>query len=172
MRDQLNLPDKARDGWLYDEIAAATAAAEDFCWSRFITQTWKDYHQDFSDPIDLYYGPVASITSVQYVDTAGSTQTAGSSLYELTNTDGRPQIKLQYSQSWPAGRAHDDDDVLITYVVGYGAAAANVPILVRKAIKIYVAHAYWNREGDQPIPRQFYDLLRSYSFRRSRPVAA
>jgi uncharacterized phiE125 gp8 family phage protein len=170
VRDQLRVDAAEEDGWFRDKIIEAVEAAEDFCWSRFITQTWKQYEDGLADLMYLRHGPVQSITSVKYTDTAGVLQTASSALYELGNEDGCPLIRLAYSQSWPATRGHYDD-IELTCVCGYGAASA-VPAQIKSALRLYVAHGYLHRDDGALVPEAFYRLLGSYSFRRSLPVEA
>lgn len=170
VRSQLRLDGSEEDDWFRDKIIEAVEAGEDFCWSRFVTQTWKQYEDGLSDPMFLRHGPVQSITSITYVDSAGDTQTASSSLYEQGDKNGLPLVRLKYSRSWPAVRGHDDD-VQITYVCGYGVASA-VPAQIKAALRLYVAHGYLHRDEGEPIPEAFYGLLRSYSFRRCLPVEA
>lgn len=77
--------------------------------------------------------PLASVTSIAYLDGAGASQTLATSVYSV-DTDRRPgQIWLKYGQSWPATRA-EPNAVTITYTAGYGAAATAIPGLAQQAI--------------------------------------
>ena len=85
--------------------------------------------------------PLSSITSVQYIDSAGTTQTWDSSNYTVDTS--RDCFHLAYSVSWPDIRG-DANSVIITYISGYGAAASNVPEAARWAILMLVRHWYEN----------------------------
>ena len=170
VRDQLLIKHREQDSWFRARIIAATEAAENYTWSRFVTQTWKQYFDAFGDPMVLRFPPLSSVTSVQYTDSSGDTQTVASTVYEIADNDGVGLVRLKYSQTWPTPRGHDSD-VWVTYVCGYGAPSA-VPQTIKDAIILYTAHQWNNREGEAPIPQAFYDLLRNYSYRRPRPVEA
>ncbi len=85
--------------------------------------------------------PLVSVSSVQYIDTSGDTQTLASSKYEEDTS--RAAIWLAYSESWPGVR-DIQNAVTVTYVSGYGAAADNVPEAARQAILLLVKHKYEN----------------------------
>ena len=170
VRNQLLIHHRQHDNWLRNRIIAGTEEAENFTWSRFVTQTWKQYFDLFSDPMELRYPPLSSVASIQYIDSSGTTQTVASTVYELADDDGVGLVRLKYGQTWPTPRGHDDD-VWITFVCGYG-TPAEVPQTIKHAIILYTAHQWNNREGETPIPQAFYDLLRNYSYRRPRPVEA
>lgn len=108
------------------------------------TQTLELRQDGLSGTIALPYGPVASVTSVKYVDTAGAEITIGGSLYTLTN-DGK--VALAYNQSWPGVRG-DVEGVRIRYVTG----AAAAPPSVLSAVLLMTGDLYMSREtvGDMP----------------------
>ena len=69
-----------------------------------IEETCIDMFDVFASEMELGWAPAASITTVQYVDIDGVTQTASSSLYELGTVNGRNVCRLKYGQNWPAIR--------------------------------------------------------------------
>jgi uncharacterized phiE125 gp8 family phage protein len=95
--------------------------------------------------IDLPRCPLVSVTSVQYVDAAGVTQTLSDSYYVVdTSTEpGRLQLKVAYS--WPV-TADQIAAVTVTFVAGYGTSATDVPMDIRSAITMLAAHYYEHRE--------------------------
>lgn len=87
--------------------------------------------------------PAASVTSIQYRDSAGVLQTMLTSDY-VVDTDNEPaRITLPVLGVWPVA-LWQASVVTITFTAGYGAAAA-VPDGVKTAIKMLVAHWYDNR---------------------------
>lgn len=111
-----------------------------------VSQTWAVSADDFCDVMRLPLGDVIAVTSVQYYDTNGASQTASASLYGVYTDALGPFIELKANQSWPSvdGRR---DAVTITWTCGYGAAASNVPAAIRHAIMLLAAHWYENREA-------------------------
>jgi uncharacterized phiE125 gp8 family phage protein len=85
------------------------------------------------------------VSSVQYVDTDGVTQTAAASVYQVSTEDEPAWIEEAYGQSWPSTRA-TSDSVIITYTAGYGAAGSSVPAAIRQAMLLMVGQWYENRE--------------------------
>lgn len=119
-------------------IVAARETAELYTQRSFITQTWAAKFDAFptGDIIQLPKGPIQSITSVQYVDEDGETQTF--TAYTLDAAGER--IILNYDEDWPDTRSIENA-VTITYVTGYGAAAA-VPDSIKAALKLQVEGLY------------------------------
>lgn len=97
--------------------------------------------------IELMGGKVQSVTSIQYVDTSGATQTLATSEY-VVDADWEPgRISLAFDKTWPAIREWGLP-ITITYVAGYGDDPADVPASLRSAIKIIASDLYENREDE------------------------
>lgn len=119
------------EGWINRALATQTLAAR---WDGFPCWT-----------ITLERPPVQSITSIQYVDTDGVTQTLSPSLY-LTDLHSSPaRITPAYGEVWPSARCQMNA-VTVTYVTGYASAAA-VPGPIRRGMALLVAHWFENREA-------------------------
>jgi uncharacterized phiE125 gp8 family phage protein len=89
---------------------------------------------------------VQSVSSVTYVDEAGATQTLASSGYQVDVTSLPPRVTPAYGAYWPAARGTTYQAVRVTFVAGYGLAAA-VPDALKAAIKLLTSHWYENREA-------------------------
>jgi len=107
-----------------------------------VTQTWRvDFSEfDYADHYHLPFGPVQSVTSVAYWDVDNVDTVFSSSNYTLHHEDQGYFIRLSNSASWPS-LYERVDAVRITFVAGYGAAAA-VPEPIKIAIKFMVAQWY------------------------------
>lgn len=112
-----------------------------------INQTWVQYHDAFPDVFYLEWSPVSSVTSIQYIDTAGSTQTLSSSNYQTDLVSKPARICEARNVTWPSTDDQSMNAVIVTYVAGFGAAAASVPIGYRHAIEILAGHWYWNPDA-------------------------
>jgi uncharacterized phiE125 gp8 family phage protein len=88
--------------------------------------------------------PLASVTSITYVDGAGATQTLSLSVYTVDTSEEPGRIRLAYGQSWPSIR-DQRAAVTVRYVCGYG-GPGSVPEAAKAALKLYVGHLYENRE--------------------------
>jgi uncharacterized phiE125 gp8 family phage protein len=101
-------------------------------------------------PIDLFRPPVQSVASVRYYDSAGTLQTVDPSLYRLDV--GIPsRLYPNYGKVWPVPQPNWGV-IQITYVVGYGNAASDLPAAilgpVTAAILLAVGHLYEHRGDD------------------------
>jgi uncharacterized phiE125 gp8 family phage protein len=125
----------SHDTRLGDYIAAATAHLEAMSGLRLLTQTLDVTCSDWADLAHLPIAPVQSVTSISYVDAAGSAATVSSALYQARLAALEPSIVLASGAAFPAAQAGS----LITarLVVGYGAEAA-IPAQIIQALRILV----------------------------------
>lgn len=164
------------DTYLDALIKAARRYVEQFTRRSLITQTWRysldawpapiiPAHLQTGTGVVLPYPPLQSVTSVQYTDTEGSTQTFSD---YTVDTDSDPGwILPSYGNAWPVTR-NVMNAVRITYVAGYGDASTDVPDELRHAMKLLVAMWYENREAIDMVPDPINNLLRPY-VNQSRP---
>jgi len=107
-----------------------------------------------------------AVTALQYVDTAGVTQTLAATEYQVAGATEPARLLPAYGKVWPVTR-WQAEAVTVTYTAGYGAAAA-VPEGLRLAVKLILAHWYERREETvtgtiiAQIPLGAEALLRSY----------
>jgi uncharacterized phiE125 gp8 family phage protein len=123
-------------------ITAARRHLELLTDRAFITQTLRYSLPWFpaGDLIRLPRPPLQSISSVQYTDINGVTQTAASTVYRSDTTVEPALLTVAYGQSWPSTKDETFGAVLVNYVAGYG-LAASVPADLKHAIKILAG--YW-----------------------------
>lgn len=133
-------------------IAAAVDACEKEVGRSLITQTRRVYYDAWPDcGIALPYGPVQSVTSVEYVDSAGATQTLAGTEYLVDLLDNPPRIVPAFGKSWPSTRAQRNA-VWSTYVAGYGATGAALPAQLRQWLLLYVGALWEHREAVTATP--------------------
>jgi len=107
-----------------------------------VTQTWELTLDAFpSDEIELPLGPVQSITSIKYFDTAGALQTLSSANYIWDDSSLSDWIIPQ--ADWP-DTLETANAVTVRYVAGTD--AASVPKALKQAILLLVAHWFENRQ--------------------------
>lgn len=132
-------------------IVAARQHVESFTHRALVTQTW-DYKLDgfpaLGECFEVPLAPVLSVTSITYLDTAGSSQTWSSSNYltdiQAGNYSQRMRITPAYGISYPSTYGVMNA-ATVRFVAGYGAASA-VPQAIKAAIKILIGHWYRTRE--------------------------
>lgn len=142
VKNQLRITTTADDDSLRLFIAACRRYVEHFLGKTLVTSTWEWKVDCFSSCMVMPMGPVQSITSIQYVDANGDTQTLSSSNYQF---DKRGRLKPAYGLSWPSTRSQFDA-VTVTYVAGE-THAGNVPEDIKHALLLLVGSADVGREN-------------------------
>jgi uncharacterized phiE125 gp8 family phage protein len=154
VKAHLRLTGSADDALIQAFIDAATAYLDG--WSgilgrALVTQTWRQDYTGFWDRLSLPLAPVASITSVTYIDDDGADQTLDVGAYELLADHLGPYV-ARLSDPWPSV-----DDVAmpvsVTHVAGYGAAAA-VPAPIRLAIILIATKFHASAKSDPGLARE------------------
>lgn len=133
------------DALITGYVAAATEWAEDFQQRSFVTRTYELVLPRFPSGgrvIRLPKPPAQSVTSIAYLDRDEATVTFDAGGYMLLKAQ-HGEIHLR-AEAWPR-TAERGDAVTITYVAGYGDAAA-VPEVAKSAILLLTGHLYENRE--------------------------
>lgn len=158
----------ARIDYVESDLAGYIAAARKWCETytrrQFITATWRltlDYF-----PCGCIEPPIAqllTVSSITYIDTAGTSQAWSSSSYNVDVYSLPGRIEPVYGEVYPSTR-EQNNAVTVTFTAGYGAAASNVPDTVKTAIKLMAAHLYENREATSEmqlhnVPLGVKDLL-------------
>jgi uncharacterized phiE125 gp8 family phage protein len=91
-------------------------------------------------PISLPKGPLQSVTSVSYVNTAGTTTTLSNTLYAIDDYGLEAWLITKYGTSWPDTEG-SANCVKVRYVAG------SIEPAVKSAILLILAHLYENREN-------------------------
>jgi uncharacterized phiE125 gp8 family phage protein len=167
------------DALITSLITAATKHLETVMDRAFVTQTLRASLPCWPStcrygPESPAYGeillpraPLQSVTSITYVDSGGTSQTWGTSNYQVDAQHLPGRIVPAFGATFPTLRTETINPVSIVYVAGYGLAAA-VPEPIKAAIKLLAAHWYENREpvvvGNivTPLPMAVESLLWSY----------
>lgn len=143
------IDDADSDGVLTSLINAAESYLDGYSGilgRALINQKWVQNYDSFCDRMNLPVGIASSISTVKYYDSSNVQQTLASSVYQLLTDDLGSYVTLKPLQVWPQPYSREDA-VEITWVAGYGSAAANVPAAIRAAALLLVGHWYENREN-------------------------
>jgi hypothetical protein len=76
------------------------------------------YLDYFQDCVELKNFPLIDITQIQYVDSAGDTQTLSTDVYTVDADSTPGRFYLSYNQSWPTTRS-TPKAVTVSYRAGY-----------------------------------------------------
>lgn len=146
-KQHLRVEHSEDDALITSMIRAAARTAEQQMCRALMSQTWQLLIDEFpAAEIRLERPRVQSITSIVYVNTAGTDITLNPSLYTL-DADLLPGWVLPaLGTTWPATR-EQANAVRVTFVAGYGDTAAAVPDDVAAWLLLQVGALYRNREA-------------------------
>lgn len=111
-----------------------------------ITQTWAQWETQSPGWPRLKIGPFQSLVSVEYYDDDSVLQEATLADFETRLQGDFVICKPKEDREWPTADTRADA-IKITYTAGFGDDAADVPMGIRHAILMLVAHWYENREA-------------------------
>ena len=139
-KTHLRVSGSDEDSYIDILIEIARRQLENDSRTAIITKTWVQKHHAFPTDgvIELRMTPVASVSSIQYVDINGDTQTFSSGDYTVDTSRG--VVWLGYQKEWPNTRDHSDV-LTITYVAGASAATQTQ----KHAMRFLIAHWFENR---------------------------
>lgn len=118
-------------------------------WQRrsYVDTTWTLWLDDWPKGAEIVLprGPLSSVTSITYYDTADA-----STVWALSNVvvdDASPlgRVVLRDGVSWPSTTLRAAKAVAVEFVAGYG-AAADVPESFKHLVKLAVSNWYEHRE--------------------------
>jgi len=134
-----------------------------------ISQSWSLYLDRWPDAafVELPLAPLIGVDAVRLYSPTDTNVTLDPGLFAVDAVSRRPRLARRDGQSWPLpGRAING--IEIAFTAGYGAAAEHVPMPVRQALKMLVAHWYEAREpvlfGEtaDPVPASVASLIAPY----------
>jgi uncharacterized phiE125 gp8 family phage protein len=147
-------------------LARETIEAE--CWCSMLQQTWHYWWDRFEWDMYIPRPPLIQSNFLKYLAPQATNNVwtvCPTTVYELSWHRQIPFYRIQYLQTWPVTRGYRDD-VMCEVVTGYGANPSDVPLPLRQAILLLVAHLYANR-GEVPaaLPQAIDRLIGNYRFK-------
>ena len=132
-KDHLRVTGTDDDTLIGNLIRAARQFCEAYQGRSFVAKTYEMAFDDgFPEIIYPPFGPLISVSSVKYVDTAAAVQTVSTSVYTIDSYAEPPRVFEAYNQVWPSGVRGVENAVKVTYSAGYAAkftAVAETDIL-------------------------------------------
>ena len=129
--------------WL---IAAARDKCEADTGRQLITADWTLTLPSFPTEILFPRPKLQGVITPTYTDTAGSSQSLSSSVYQLDLQSEPGRMRLGVGQSWPATGDYYNA-VSIVYRCGYGLTSASIPDALLQAMYLLMGHWYEHREA-------------------------
>jgi len=152
-----------QDNIFAELLRAARMHVEHITWRQLVTATYTLKLDTFPRVIYLPRSPLQSVTSIQYVDHDGNTQTLATANYQISGTEPA-EIVEAYNVTWPITR-DIKDAVTITYTSGYG-VGHTIPEPLRHAI-LMIASGWWQaiscgQHSSERIPMAAKAMLEPY----------
>lgn len=160
-KTHLKIIDNTQDREINEALIGARKNAEELVERQFINATYILRLDQFPIEIELQRPPISSVSSVQYVDTDGVTQTLATDKWTANTTSSPGRIIPAYGEVWPATR-DVQNAVTVTFIAGYGAAATAVPEHAKRLIKLLLQLDYYG------YPHKDFDKAINYLVNRLR----
>jgi uncharacterized phiE125 gp8 family phage protein len=141
----------AEDTLISSLIIAARMHIERSLNIALVEQSWSLFLDRWPDRswLALPLTPVASLDAVRLYSPSDTFMALGADLFQLDDAGLRPRLSRREAQAWPLpGRSVNG--IEIAFTAGYGPTADDVPMPIRLAIRMLVAHWYENREPVLP----------------------
>lgn len=167
LKDHLRVTHAREDALIDALIPAARRRAESFTGRALITQTWDRTLDWFPAEIILPKPPLQSVTSINYVDSAGAAQLLDSADYQVDIASQPGRVKPAYGETFPQTR-RDYGAVVVRFTAGYGNGVAAVPREILQAMLLIASELYQRREeaivgaAVNPVPWNAEALLWPY----------
>lgn len=137
----------AEDTLIASLILAARLHVEQQLDLALISQSWSLYLDRWpdSDHVELLLAPLISVQSIKTYNADDDATIIDSEAYTIDTASRRPRIAFHGGVSPPVpGRSVNG--IEIAFTAGYGTAADDVPMPIRQALKMLIAHWYEARE--------------------------
>ena len=146
LRDHLRLDTDDEQALGERWITTARELVERDTGQALISQTIAAYWDAFEPVLYLPRSPVQSVTTVQYVDAAGATQTVPVADWQLDKVSKPARLAPAPGLDWPNTRHAAFNAVIVTFVAGYGGAGTDVPDTFTQALYLIAGHWFDHRE--------------------------
>ena len=157
LKEYVRVDGSTDDALLTRLIKVARESAEEYMRRSLINQTWVLSYDDFCpEEVQLLRGPIQSVTDVKSIARGGASTTISSSCYYLNA--GKEKLVFDAPV---LGHIVD-----VTYVSGFGAAASNVPEIIRQGIIFHAVQMFDNRSDDSDVPQSSASLYSAYKVPR------
>jgi uncharacterized phiE125 gp8 family phage protein len=154
--------DPLDDAMIEAMLAAARESCEDFLGLSLATKTLEvalDTFPDDGEAVDLPFGPVREIQSVNWGDDSG--QELDLADFVLDNYRFPNQLRTTATSGWTAVTSYPNV-IKVRYLAGYGVDSDGgeaLPKVLRQAILVELTNLYENR-GDAPLSSAAEALMR------------
>jgi uncharacterized phiE125 gp8 family phage protein len=145
VKEYLRLDGNDHDNVLNSLISSARQWCEMYQNRAYITQTWETWLDKWEFPIRLARPPLIAVSYIKYYDSTNTELTWPVTEYQVDGVTDPARVNLAYNITAPNDVLRPMNAIVVRYTTGYG-AAADVPAVVKLAIKMIVAFRFENPE--------------------------
>jgi uncharacterized phiE125 gp8 family phage protein len=109
-----------------------------------VTQTWVQKYDGWDAKMHLPVFPVASVSTVSYLNSAGTPTTVTATDYAVYTSECGDYVEFDQAFTYPTTSVESGPKITITYVAGVAASA--VPAAIKQAMLLLIAHWFAQRE--------------------------
>jgi uncharacterized phiE125 gp8 family phage protein len=168
LKEYAKIDGSDEDNILANTIKAIREAMEEYLGRSLIEQTIK-LSMDFwpGEVIELPMPPLISVTQVVLVDESDVETVYASSNYYVETLRSVGRLVLKQGVTYPNNTDRTHGGYRIDYKAGYGTAGADVPQVIREAIKLWCAVYYETGTLTEKPPNQVLSMVeRTYRIPR------
>lgn len=140
---QAETDDVSTDATFMQHLASAVDEVEKDTDRALVWRKLRLTLDEWPREIMLPVNPVLSVTSIQYVDTAGDTQTLSTNRYQYDLYDEPARIWSAYGYDWPTVRSDTLKPITVTFTAGYLS-----PFTVNASTDVLTVSGYTPVDGD------------------------
>lgn len=150
VKSDLRIQNTAEDTLFSDYIAQATeyvSGPNGVIGKALVSQTWQYSASKIESTGKLFIPltPVQSISSITYFNAAGQSVSLTVNDYHFYSSEDWAYLTPKTGVAWP-NLQNRLDAITVTFICGFGAADA-VPANIKRAIRLLVAHWYYNKSA-------------------------
>lgn len=108
-----------------------------------VTQTWRQDYIGFCSKLRLPLHPVASVVSVNYIDSLGANQSLPNTEWQLLADNLGPYVALNAGKAWPVTGAAA---LVASVTYAAGGSPSAIPSAIKQAILLIIGDWYRHRE--------------------------
>lgn len=140
-KTHLAVTDTGRDSLITGYLSAAVELVESFTRRKLITQAWDMILDCSIGDIALPFGRLQSVTSITYVDSAGSSRTVPALDYYVEGI-GTDAGKIRFLDTFSFPALYDFEPVTVRFVCGFGDTGAAVPDVLKHAVLLHIENMW------------------------------
>lgn len=133
--------------YIQNLIRSARYTCEQLTQRVYIQRTLDQKHECWAWQLEVFPGPLQTISSVKYFDSDGVEQTVDDSLYFANPAASTYGIRFTTDFTFPTLHLSRPAPITVRYVAGYSTDPLSLPEHIRQAMLLLIGHWFVNRQS-------------------------